>query len=706
MSQVQSLAFEFLERAIRLYSHVDRSCRVASIPGIRSTAQHKIAHEMQHHLVALIGTTLSKMREVGLADSLKLEYLHDAIGHLAAIHMRGLARIPRPHEPIEVVSYLRQTLTVAGDANRQAKNIPIPDVFASEGLDDQAHNRFSPAQDQLKIGISIALQGDLKDFASTLLSEKNEMPPEIGYVSLPRIDLGNPCRWPSLLHETGHFYSKDDELWQQFEEVVGSHKVAEAFEWIANLSASTDKLSCKSMLISWLRECWCDAFAVTHSGPAVFFAQLHAFIFCDPCYLTEPVKRGGTPYPPAWFRLRLLLALSEARLGSGDAETKRMICMAMEKEKALVYELYNVTIPQDPHFYHLWHIFIDFLRSAFPRDQYVTNTDISSTALERLVEDLAKGLPIPSVVQEGGRQTFQRAATPAEILLAGWIHRCNSYKLDFISTVESALDTGVAPDAVINMLRAKVDRADETLKRSLQMAEWFQILNEGSKANLENEPVTSSIATASANSGPGLLSDVDITEMLRTQDLRVIPLIDSEMQVSGSVIDLRLGHNFEIFFSHARGIIDPLRTRPEDESDSMEVDVDFLRSVSIGPGQFILAHTLEYIKLPTDVAAQIEGRSSFARLGLQIHMTANLVEAGFDGCLTLEIANCGPSTIALYPGMRIAQLRFFRLVSPPNTPYGVMNKYRGRLSHNKTKQFSDWEVQAIEQARARLNIPS
>jgi dCTP deaminase len=141
-------------------------------------------------------------------------------------------------------------------------------------------------------------------------------------------------------------------------------------------------------------------------------------------------------------------------------------------------------------------------------------------------------------------------------------------------------------------------------------------------------------------------------------------------------------------------------------SDSVEVDIDFGQGMDIGPGQFMLAHTLEYIKLPTNVAAQVEGRSSFARIGLQVHMTANLVEAGFDGCLTLEILNSGPSSIRLYPGMRIAQLRFFRLASEPQYPYGHSgeNKYRGRLSHNKTRQFSDWETKAIDDAKLRFSI--
>lgn len=708
MDKIQSLTFEFLERAIRLYSHVEKSCRVSSVPGVRSTAQHKIANEMQQHLTALMDAVLGTLRDSGHTAEVKLEHLHSAMEHLVAIHIHGLVRIPRPHEPIEIVSYLRQTLTIADDVERRFKNIPIPDVFASERLDDQAHNRFLLANDQLKIGVSIALQGNLNDFASTLLLEEPDISPSIGYVSLPRIDLGNPCRWPSLLHETAHFYSQDDKLWQDFEKYVGVDRANEALEWISNFSTTgSDTLSCKSTLISWLRECWCDAFAVAHSGPAAFFAQLHAFIFCNPCYLKEPMKNGGS-YPPAWFRLRLLLSLSEARIGGIDVETKRMVCQAMEDEKKLIYKLFDVSVSQETNFFQLWHIFIDFLRNAFPRKEYPTNTDISSTGLQRLVSDLGKGLPIPSVALDGTSQAIQRAATPAEILLAGWIHRCNNYKQDFTATIESALHTTTTTYDVIAELKAKVDRSDETLKRSLQMAEWFQILNEGAKNELQREPNNAPSEPPKLDHGPGLLSDVDISHLLHQQSLRIIPLIDSEMQVSGSVIDLRLGHNFEIFFSNGRGIIDPLNTKSNDEADSMEVDVDFLQSISIGPGQFILAHTLEYIKLPSDVAAQIEGRSSFARLGLQIHMTANLVEAGFDGCLTLEIANCGPTTIALYPGMRIAQLRFFRLVSPPNTPYGSKgeNKYRGRLSHNKTKQFSDWEVSAIEKARNRLGIKS
>jgi dCTP deaminase len=82
--------------------------------------------------------------------------------------------------------------------------------------------------------------------------------------------------------------------------------------------------------------------------------------------------------------------------------------------------------------------------------------------------------------------------------------------------------------------------------------------------------------------------------------------------------------------------------------------------------QFVLGITLEYISLPIDhednqktgtcLAARIEGRSSIARCGILVHFTAPTGHPGFDGTLTLEIINLGPTSFVLRPGMPIAQL--------------------------------------------------
>lgn len=88
----------------------------------------------------------------------------------------------------------------------------------------------------------------------------------------------------------------------------------------------------------------------------------------------------------------------------------------------------------------------------------------------------------------------------------------------------------------------------------------------------------------------------------------------------------------------------------------------FSTPFDLQPQQFLLAQTLEEVHLPipedggTCLAARIEGKSSFARLGLLVHFTAPTIQAGFEGRLTLEMINLGPNVIRLTEGMRIAQL--------------------------------------------------
>lgn len=93
------------------------------------------------------------------------------------------------------------------------------------------------------------------------------------------------------------------------------------------------------------------------------------------------------------------------------------------------------------------------------------------------------------------------------------------------------------------------------------------------------------------------------------------------------------------------------------------------------PFDFIIGQTLETIKLPNDLAARVEGKSSLARFGLVVHMTAPTVHPGFDNHLTLEICNLGPVSVELAPGMKIAQLIIEQLSSPSKYIYqGSFNK--------------------------------
>ena len=90
--------------------------------------------------------------------------------------------------------------------------------------------------------------------------------------------------------------------------------------------------------------------------------------------------------------------------------------------------------------------------------------------------------------------------------------------------------------------------------------------------------------------------------------------------------------------------------------------VPFGKDFILHPRDFVLAVTLEWIRVPSDMSAYITGRSSWGRHGLIIE-TAPGVHPGFTGCLTLEMANLGDVPIKIRPGTRICQL-FFHNTTP------------------------------------------
>ena len=88
----------------------------------------------------------------------------------------------------------------------------------------------------------------------------------------------------------------------------------------------------------------------------------------------------------------------------------------------------------------------------------------------------------------------------------------------------------------------------------------------------------------------------------------------------------------------------------------------------IHPGSFIIASTIEYMKVPDDLVITVEGKSSLARMGILVH-TAGYVDPGFEGTITLEISNQSNVAVAIYSGMYICQLAVNKLTSPSENPY-------------------------------------
>jgi dCTP deaminase len=89
-------------------------------------------------------------------------------------------------------------------------------------------------------------------------------------------------------------------------------------------------------------------------------------------------------------------------------------------------------------------------------------------------------------------------------------------------------------------------------------------------------------------------------------------------------------------------------------------EVPFKESFLLHPGTLALVPTLEWLMIPSSLQGVVTARSSWAREGLNI-ATASIVNPGYRGVIALELANFGEIPILLYPGLRIAQLAFYRL---------------------------------------------
>jgi dCTP deaminase len=173
--------------------------------------------------------------------------------------------------------------------------------------------------------------------------------------------------------------------------------------------------------------------------------------------------------------------------------------------------------------------------------------------------------------------------------------------------------------------------------------------------------------TASSGREPpvSVLSDGTIADLVAEGRIRIDPWDPGLVQPAS--VDLRLGDSFRVFHNHRATAID-LRRPPENLTE--EVIVPEGDSFVIHPGEFCLGRTLEWVELPDDIVARIEGKSSLGRLGLIVHATAGFCDPGWKGTLTLELNNLTRVPIILHPGLEIAQLSFMMLDRPARRPYG------------------------------------
>ncbi|MFB6262970.1 MAG: dCTP deaminase [Bradymonadaceae bacterium] len=188
-----------------------------------------------------------------------------------------------------------------------------------------------------------------------------------------------------------------------------------------------------------------------------------------------------------------------------------------------------------------------------------------------------------------------------------------------------------------------------------------------------------------------VLSDRDIRRRLEAGDLTVEPIDDPDRQIQPASVDVRLGREFVVYkLPHVACIDTDDPSTAHGYTETVEIDPD--EGFTLHPGEFVLGSTQEWVDMPDDLVARVEGRSSIGRLAVVVHATAGFIDPGFEGRITLELSNLGRVAVKLYPGMRISQLVFQTLSSPAQRPYGPDrgSKYQGQ-SGPATSRIADDE---------------
>jgi dCTP deaminase len=176
-----------------------------------------------------------------------------------------------------------------------------------------------------------------------------------------------------------------------------------------------------------------------------------------------------------------------------------------------------------------------------------------------------------------------------------------------------------------------------------------------------------------------ILSDKTIKKLLKEGTLKIDPIDNHAIQPAS--VDCRLGTHYLL-------VEDTKMTSITLDSEIHYREIEG-EKITIPPHSFLLATTKEYIKLPNDLTAFVEGRSSIGRIGLFIQ-NAGWVDPGFEGKITLELYNANSLPIELKAGRRICQLVFCKMDQAAETPY--KGKYQGQVKSVGSRVFLDKDI--------------
>lgn len=205
------------------------------------------------------------------------------------------------------------------------------------------------------------------------------------------------------------------------------------------------------------------------------------------------------------------------------------------------------------------------------------------------------------------------------------------------------------------------------------------------------------------------LSDRDIIQHLKIGKIAIDPQPEQH-KIKGISVDLRLANKFRVFNDHTAPFID--LSGPAEQMQKImdrvmgdEVVIPEGEAFFLHPGELALASTFETVSLPDDLVGWLDGRSSLARLGLMVHVTAHRIDPGWEGQIVLEMFNSGKLPLALRPGMDICAINFETLSSAAIKPYNKRADAKYRNQQGPTSSRITQDTPALHNERQLDLLP-
>ncbi|GKT37736.1 dCTP deaminase like protein [Aduncisulcus paluster] len=175
------------------------------------------------------------------------------------------------------------------------------------------------------------------------------------------------------------------------------------------------------------------------------------------------------------------------------------------------------------------------------------------------------------------------------------------------------------------------------------------------------------------SSAGSILAKSTILDEIKKGAISISSPFDPKTSLGPASVDLSLGNEFRLFpKAPCPELTIPIESKTSYKAFGKRIVIPDGKSISLGPGEFMLGITKERIKLGEHICGLLEGRSRFARCGLFVHVTAPFMAPGIDSRQVLELYNCSPYTLELKPGVKVCQFVFLRTE-------GVSGSYQGHF---------------------------